>query len=233
MRRFFYTISITGFFVISFNSRLIAQSPNSILNAVYNKMMKAKDYTVQLNIKVDLPFIKMMPVEAKVYFKQKDKFKVESKNIAIIPRQSFDQLTKMLSDTNAFTAVKSGFENIGTTQMAIISVIPSSDTGELILSKLWIDTKLNVVMKSQLTTKSNGTILTEYTYGSQIAYGLPDKMIFTVDVKKFKMPKSVSADINNTKKADTTKEKKKGKIYIKLYNYQVNKGIDNAIFKKK
>lgn len=211
---------------------LAAQSPNTILNAVYNKMMKAKDYTVQLNITVDLPFIKMRPVEAKVYFKQKDKFKVESKNIAIIPRQSFDQLTKMLNDTNAFTAVKSGSEKIGNTAVTVISIIPSSDTGDLILGKLWIDTKQHLVMKSQLTTKSNGTILAEYTYGSQIDFGLPDNMIFTVDVKKFKIPKSVTADINNTKKEESTKDKKKGKIYIKLYNYQVNKGIDNAVFKK-
>jgi hypothetical protein len=70
------------------------QSPNTILNGVYKKMMKAKDYSVQATIKVDLPFIKMMPVEAQIYFKQKDKFRVVSKGIAIIPRQGFDQLNK-------------------------------------------------------------------------------------------------------------------------------------------
>jgi hypothetical protein len=119
-------------------------------------------------------------------------------------------------------------------QTVIINVIPASDTSDLILGKLWIDNKRNVVLKSQLTTKSNGTILTEYNYGKQINYGLPDNMIFTVDVKKFKIPKSVSADINNSnsKVDDKSKDNKKGKIYLRFSDYQINKGIADSVFKK-
>ncbi|MBL7889841.1 MAG: hypothetical protein JNL24_09825 [Bacteroidia bacterium] len=220
---------------LSSSSSLQAQrSAKQLLNAVYSKMIMAKDYSVQANIKVDLPFVKMLPIDAKIYFKQKDKFKVESKSIAIVPRQGFDQITKMLTDTSSFDALISGTEMIKQDQATIINVIPLSDTSDLILGKLWIDVKRNVVLKSQLTTKSNGTILTEYIYGAQINYGLPDQMIFTVDVKKFKIPKGVVADINNTKSApeDKTKDPKKGKIYIKLTNYQVNKGIADTVFKK-
>jgi len=226
-------------FVMAFSSVASAQNKTAkqLLNAVYSKMMAAKDYTVQANIKVDLPFVKMLPIDAKIFFKQKDKFKVESKSIAIVPRQGFDQITKMLNDTAGFDALISGNELINGSSATIINVIPQSDTSDLILGKLWIDTQKNVVLKSQLTTKSNGTILTEYTYGSQIAYGLPDTMVFTVDVKKFKIPKSVAADINNSQSKATTEEKakenKKGKIIIKLSDYQINKGISDDVFKKK
>ncbi len=213
------------------------KSAKQLLNAVYTKMMGAKDYTVQANIKVDLPFVKMLPIDAKIFFKQKDKFKVESKSIAIVPRQGFDQITKMLNDTTSFDALISGNELIEQNPVAVVNVIPLSDTSDLILGKLWIDVKRNVVLKSQLTTKTNGTILTEYTYGNQIAYGLPDMMVFTVDVKKFKIPKSVAADINNSQAKATAEEKakenKKGKIIIKLSNYQINKGIADDVFKKK
>ena len=75
----------------------IAQNPNSILNGVQKKLNKALDYTVDVNIKVDLPFIKMLPIRAKIYFKLKDKFKVESKSIAIVPKQGFIQLNKLLT----------------------------------------------------------------------------------------------------------------------------------------
>lgn len=205
-----------------------------ILRGVYNNLQKAKDYSVQANIKVDMPFIRMLPIDAKIYFKQKDKFKVESKSIAIVPRQGFDQSSKMLADTNSFTALAQGTEMIGNIQTSIINIIPLSDTSDLILGKLWIDIKRNVIMKSQLTTKSSGTILTEYEYGSQTSYGLPDKMTFSVDVKKFKIPKGVTADINNTtpEEKDKTKDPKKGKIFITLTNYQINKGIPDTIFKK-
>ena len=221
-------------FILFLFSRSLAQTnANQILRGVYLKQQKAKDYSVQANVKVDIPFIRMMPIDAKIYFKQKDKFKVESKSIAIIPRQGFDQASKMLADTNSFTAVMQGTEMIAGISTNIINIIPLSDTSDLILGKLWIDAKQQLIVKSQLTTKSNGTILMEYIYGTQLEYGLPDKMIFSVDIKKFKMPKTVTADMNNNEdKKDKPKENKKGMIFITLTNYQINKGVSDSIFKK-
>ncbi|MFL5764714.1 MAG: hypothetical protein ACJ77K_12290 [Bacteroidia bacterium] len=221
-------------FLTTLSIGAVAQTnANQVLRTVYTKLQKAKDYSVQANIKVDMPFIRMLPIDAKIYYKQKDKFKVDSKGIAIVPRQGFDQSSKMIADTNSFTAVIQGNELLNGVNTVIINIIPLSDTSDLILGKLWIDPKQSVVLKSQLTTKSNGTILTEYTYGTQVAYGLPDKMIFSVDIKKFKIPKSVSADMNNNG-ADKKEEAKKktGKIFITLTGYQVNKGIPDSIFKK-
>jgi len=221
---------------IAFTTQAQTKTPKQLLNSVYKKMAVVNDYSVNANVKVDLPFVRMLPIDAKIFFKQKDKFKVETKSIAIIPRQGFDQITKMLNDTTSFEALVSGDEMVGMVKTTIVNVIPSADTSDLILGKIWIDTKQNVVLKSQLTTKSNGTIVTEYFYGTEIAYGLPSKMIFSVDVKKFRIPKSVAADINNSKKKanqiETEKENKKGKIFITLTNYQINKGISDDVFKK-
>jgi len=209
------------------------QNAKAILNSVYTKQQKAKDYSVDVRIKVDMPFIRMLPVDAKIYSKQKDKFKVVSKSIAIVPRQGFDQASKMLSDTNSITTMVQGKEMLGASQAFIINIIPIADTSDLILAKLWIDEKESIILKSVLTTKSSGTILTDYTYGAQKAYGLPDKLLFTVDIKKIKIPKSVAADINNeAKEEDKSKEKKKGQILITLTNYQINKGIPDSVFKK-
>jgi outer membrane lipoprotein-sorting protein len=206
---------------------------SQILHNIYTKLQKARDYSVQANIKVDMPFIRMLPIDAKIYFKQKDKFKVESKSIAIVPRQGFDQASKMLSDTSSYSALVQGTEMIGTVQAMIINIIPIADTSDLILGKLWVDQKQNLILKSKLTTRSNGTILTEYSYGSQLQYALPDKMIFSVDVKKFRMPAGTPADPNAKKTDEKPKENKKGQIIITLTNYQVNKGIPDEFFKKK
>jgi hypothetical protein len=209
-----------------------AQNPYRQLNLVYEKLNKANNYSVDVNIKVDLPFIKMLPINAKIYYKQKDKFKVVSKSIAIVPKQGFVQLNKLINDTSSFSAMYQGNEIINGVKAMRINVIPLSDTGDVVLGKLWIDEQQHLILKSQITTKLNGTILTSYEYNSQKMFGLPDQMTFEVDIKKFKIPKAVAADINATKSASDTKENKKGKIIIKLRNYQVNKGIDDAVFKK-
>src|SRR5687767_11924947 len=136
-----------AFFILLLCTSLHAQNnANQVLRAVYLKMQKAKDYSVNANIKIDMPFIRMLPVDAKIYFKQKDKFKVESKSIAIVPRQGFDQSSKMLADTNSFTAVMQGNELIAGVQTTIISIIPLSDTTDLILGKLWVDPKENIIL---------------------------------------------------------------------------------------
>ncbi|MEQ1732138.1 MAG: hypothetical protein ABL940_00605 [Bacteroidia bacterium] len=211
-----------------------AQQTNKLLHRVSAKFASVKDYSVDVHIKVDMPFLRMLPINAKIYFKQKDKFKVESKSIAIVPKQSFVQLTKLIADTNSYTAMQQGREVVNGTPTALINIIPLSDTSDVVLGKLWIDDKQMVIVKSMITTKSNGTILTTYTYDNQLAYGLPDVMLFEVDVKKFKIPKAVAADIN-TSQATTTKDDgkpKKGKITITLTNYKINKGIADSFFKK-
>ncbi len=210
--------------------RAQSQTPEQLLNGVYQKMLKAKDYKVDATITVDIPHIKMAPVTAVIYSKQKDKFKVESKSIAIVPRQGFNQVFQLLADKNAYTAVNSGTEAIAGTTATIVNVIPSADTTDLILGKFWIDPKQSLVLKSQLTTRNNGTIVAEYAYGTQAAYGLPDNMTFIVEVKKFKIPKGVATDIN-TSGSQKTDERKNGKIYIKLTNYVLNKGIPDEKFK--
>ena len=83
-------------FALSFTVQLYAQNnTNNLLRGVYNKLQKVNDYIVQANIKVDMPFINMQPVDVQIYFKQKNHFKVISKGIAVVPRQGFDQVFRL------------------------------------------------------------------------------------------------------------------------------------------
>ena len=133
-------------------------------------------------------------------------------------------------------AVDGGTKMIGELKTSLITVIPTNENSEFVLAKLWIDPKNAVIISSQITTRSSGTVNVDYFYTSEIAFGLPSELIFEIDIKKFKMPKSVAADINNDKPKDKSKKKnenKKGIITIKLSNYIINKGINDAIFEKK
>ena len=99
--------------------------------------------------------------------------------------------------------------------------------------KLWIDPLKDVIMKAQVTSKTNGTLDIDYFYTDQVKYGLPSKLVFTIDVKKFKLPKSVAADLHQTKKKDTgSKDLQDGKITLTFSNYQVNKGLKTQFFKQ-
>jgi len=214
---------------------VLSQDAEKILDDVIKNYAKVTDYQADIHIVTDIPFIRVLPMNAKIYFKQPDKVRLVSKGIAILPRQGFDQMYKTVGDRKNYTVVPQGSDTISGVDASVISILPLSDTMEVILGKFWIDTTRKVILKSQMTTRTNGTIIASYSYGKFAEYGLPEKMTFLVDVKKFKIPKAVAVDLNNYNKKDEQagKEGRKGKIEISLKNYIINKGIPNKIFSDK
>jgi hypothetical protein len=208
-----------------------SQTPDQIIAQLITKINLVKDYTVKASIKADIPMIKILPVNATIYFKQKDKFKVVTKGIAILPKQGFTDVSNFLSKKGTYVCVDGGTKVLNGILTNMITVIPTVENSEIILAKLWIDTKLKLIIKTDLTTRGSGSVTIDYQYATQVAYGLPDQIIFTVDVKKFKMPKSVSGNVNQSNAK--TSQKKTGTITIKLSSYVVNKGISDEFFKKK
>ena len=218
-----------------FSMTVMCQTADQIITQLVNKINLVTDYSVTANIKADIPLIRVLPVNASIYFKQKDKFKVVSKGIAILPKQGFTDVSSFLYKKGTYVTVDGGIVTLNDIKTHVLTVIPTVENSDIVLAKLWVDTKRTVIVKTDLTTRGSGSVTIDYLYGTQVAFGLPDKITFTVDVKKFKMPKSVSADINNSgkNKKDDPKKSKFGTITITLSNYLVNKGISDEVFKKK
>jgi len=214
-----------------FVSSLSLAQQSKTLNAVVVKLNSVKDYTVNARVVAAVPMIKIKEVNAVLYFKQKDKFKIDAKGIAVLPKQGFIELNKFLTNTSKYMAIESTGKVIGGVSTLMVTVIPTDESTDIILAKLWIDSKKSLILASQLTTKSSGVMTTNYTYTDQAQFCLPSTIVFEIDVKRFKMPKSVAANIHQTDKQDDSKKDKQGKITVYLTGYKVNKGISDNIFK--
>ena len=225
--------TLLTFLIFAVQFSAIAQEANDILNKVVTKLNTVKDYTVTANVKANIPMIKILPSKATIYFKQKDKFKVVSKGIVILPKQGFTEINTFLANKKSYLAVAGDTTKIGGVMTKLITVIPNGESSEIVLAKLWIDIKRSVIMKSQITTKTNGSVTTTYSYGDKVNFGLPSQLVFEIDVKAFKLPKSVAADINKTTTEKKIKTNNKGIITISLTDYKVNTGLSDALFTKK
>ena len=213
---------------------LFSQDASQSIAELMAKMNRITDYSADAVIKSDIPLIKILAVRATIYFKQKDKFRIVSKGIAILPKQGFVDISKLLSNMNEYTSMIAGYDNVSNIKAQIITIFPVNDTSDLILAKLWVNTDRDIILKSQITTRSSGTVTIEYSYKTQNEFGLPDSMVFIVDVKKFKIPKGVATDINRSSSVDELKKTAKtGRIFINLTNYKINKGISDDVFIKK
>lgn len=207
-----------------------AQSPKEIITRVNQQFAKVKDYAADINLNFQIPGINMQPIAGKVFYKTPDKFRVKTKGIAFLPKQNPYYALALLKDTAAYTALLSGTEKVGNATCFVINIIPNKEQ-DLILGKFWIDYKKGVVMKSQLTTKSNGTITVESQYGKLESYALPDKMVFTIDMTKFKVPKAVAVDLNSKRKKTTNESNKStGTIELVFANYAINKILKDQVF---
>jgi len=201
---------------------VLGQDANKTVNAVISQMNRIKSYTVDARIKSDIPLIKILPVKAKIEFKQPDEIKMKTQGIAILPKKGFTDLAMMLKNKSSYTAIFTGYEVIQKSKTESITLLPSNDAGEIVLAKIWVDTDETLILKSQITTRTNGTVVADYQYGKQREFGLPDELTFSVDVKKFKIPKGVVVDINRSKTAEEPKNSgKTGKINIQFSNYSI------------
>ncbi|MFM6954088.1 MAG: LolA family protein [Sphingobacteriaceae bacterium] len=208
----------------------LAQDANTLVAKLSAKMNQVKDYSVQVRIQAQIPLINIFPVNGTIYYKQADKFRIIAKGIAILPKQGFTDLSQLLSKKERYSAIFTKTEQVNEVMLQVVNLLPTDESGDLILVKLWIDGSKELLIKSQTTTRSSGTVTANYKYGKQQAIGLPDVLEFTLDAKKFKIPKGLATDINRTS-VPAKDLPKTGKITLTFTNYQINKGIDDKVFK--
>lgn len=210
-----------------------AQTPKEILHRVNARFEKVKDYSADIFMQFDIPSVKLDPIKGKVFYKAPDKFRIRTKGIVFLPKQNPYESINTLRDTNSYMAFIAGTEKIGDVNCSLINLIPNTD-GDLVMGKFWVDASRSVILKSQLTTKSNGTLQIDNQYGSRIANALPDKIRFTFDVAKFKVPKAVAMEINSkSEKKTNLPDRGTGTITLDFTNYLLNQKLPDSVFTDK
>lgn len=212
-----------------------SKDPDKILENVVDNFSKVQDYRVDVNIKIDVEFIKVPETKAKIFFKQPDKIHLESDGFAMLPKNGMEFSPTALI-TKEHTAIYEKDVVLNGVNTSLIKVIPLGDQGDVILSTLWVDQVMNVIRKVESTTKTNGTFTIDFSYAKDLKYPLPSEIIFSFNVDKMNIPATISGETapeNPKKKKARSDGVTKGKVIVKYNNYEVNKGIADSIFEKK
>ena len=224
--RYFFSIMLLSFFA----SITRAQTAEEILQKVRLKLEKVDDYEAKGKVKTNVVFIKAPIATVKVYYKKPDMLRIINENgISFIPKGSVNiNLNNTFINIRQFDIIDAGKDDSG---LHIIKLLPKDDTADIVLSTLYIDEKNMLVKKSKTTTKENGTYELKMSYGKYSEYGLPDKIVFSFNIKDYKLPKGITLDYDDGMEKDREKLKnKKGTVEISCTEYRINKGIDNKVF---
>ena len=207
-------------------------NPYKLIDSVKEKFDAIQDYQVDAEIKVDVNFLKVPETQAHITFKQPDKIKLESDGFALLPRQSMNFIPAKLFNMD-YTAIYVRSDTVNGRTLSVIKVIPNSDTSEVILSTLWIDSAHKIIRKIESTTKRMGTVAIELQYDQPDDIPLPHQAVFTFDVKGFNMPMRMPSDpdmLNDVKNGSN--KSITGTVTISYSNYLVNTGISDEFFSK-
>lgn len=231
MKKIFVFLFLTQ--CIYFN--LHAQDMTGLVSKVKAKLDQVNDYTADGTLKTDVTFIKAPSGKVKVYFKKPDKFKLKKDGgISILPKGGVSVNMNSLVMTGGFVALAAGESVVDDIKTKVVKLLPNDESSDIVLSTLYIDETNLVVRKAVTTTKENGTYEIAMTYGKYMDYGLPDKVVFSFNTKDYKLPKGISLEFDDGQKpSDMDKLKnKKGRVEITYGSYIINKGVDDAVFKK-
>jgi len=212
-----------------------SKNPDDILNSVVTNFNKVNDYQVDVNIKVDVEFIKVPETKAKIYFKQPNKVHLEAEGFAMLPKNGMEFSPSSLIKKD-YTAIYEQDVDLNGFKTSLVKVIPLGDQGDVILSTFWIDQKKQVIRKVESTTKTNGTFSIDFSYDDKIQYPLPSKIVFSFNMDKMNIPATISGETNNEKtdkKNKNSDSRTKGKVIVNYSNYLVNKGVPDSIFEEK
>ena len=207
----------------------------ALIMRVKAKLDQVNDYEADGRMKTDVSFIKAPIGKVKVYFKKPNKFRLKKDGgISLLPKGGVSVNMNSIFATSDFVALAAGEAMIGGSKTRIVKLLPVNENSDIVLTTMYIDETNLLVKKAVTTTRENGTYEIEMSYGQYTQYGLPDKVVFTFNTKDYKLPKGITLEFNDEEKplseADKLKNKK-GRVEITYTNYQINKGLPDAVFK--
>lgn len=225
-----YTFLFILFFSVT--SGFAQDDAMRLLQKVKAKMDRVNDYAATGKMRTDVVFIKAPVSNIRVYYKKPNRFKINRDGgISLLPKGGISVNLNALMLTNDFTALDAGKAKVAGKEVRVVKLLPLQENSDVVLSTMYIDEQRLLVLKTNTTTRENGTYEMDMQFGNYADYGLPDKVTFSFNTKDYKLPKGITLEFDDGSKQQQLPKNKKGRIEISYASYQVNKGVSDAMFK--
>ena len=217
---------ISSLFLI-FSGLIFSKDTNAddLLNQIKDKLNKVNDYSVDLEVSINMDFIKMPKSKAQLFFKKPDKMKFNSTGFAILPKAGVDFNPQKILEFDLTSAII-GDTLIDSETLKIVQITPKADSLKFKSAIMFIDDSKMLIKQINLVADYGAKIETSFKYNGEIDFALPSEIKINIDISEI--------DENEGKKNKRSKMPNnfKGDILIKYSNYKVNLGIDDSVFEE-
>jgi outer membrane lipoprotein-sorting protein len=204
--------------------------PYALLNNLKSRFDKIRDYSADMEIKVDVDFIKMPVKHATIYYKQPDKIKFKSDEFFMIPKRGLgNQLSQILNEP--YNAIYAGEDTLDSQVNDVVKILPMGKKPDIILATWWIDRTSETISRTENNTRDQGTFTVDLKYGSNSDL-LPAQMIISFEIENLSIPlKFIGKNNGINIDKDKMKDKEQGQVIINFSNYHINSSLPDEIFK--
>jgi hypothetical protein len=218
-------IIIISFF-IGWNSSFTQEpDPYVIVDSLKIKLLEIEDYQADIEIEVDVDFIKMPVKHATIYYKQPDKVKFKSDEFFMLPRKGFNNSFRKILEED-FSAIYAGEEIIQNEKHHVIKIIPLGKKPDIILATWWINAENYLISRVESNTRNEGTFLIDFSYKNP-EIQLPTVMKISFEIEKMKLPLKFLGKTQGIEiEEQQIGEKSEGTVYIRFSNYIINQNPD-------
>lgn len=204
-----------------------SQSVNAdeLLNQVKEKLNEVNDYSVNVEVGINMDFLKMPKSKAQLFFKKPDKFKFNSTGFAILPKAGVDFNPQKILEFDLTSEIV-GDTLIDSKNLKIVQIIPEADTLKFQSATLFIDDIALLIKQIKISAFNGAEITTKFKYDSSLEFALPSELNVNFDFSK------MAEDDKPKNRRSKMPSNFKGEISIKYIDYKINLGIDDSIFEE-
>jgi hypothetical protein len=214
--------------------------PRQVFAKLVKPYRNLNDYTVKINAKVNLPAIRVPDFAATLYFKKPDRFHIETKSFAPIPRSSgvFNP-SQFDPEKNLITYQRT--ENLGGIRADLYRVEPLDTKSMTRYYNVWVGgDPVRIIQVENFSFRgTKGLVILSYVTVAQNAekWLLPENVHIHLTFPEGMQNPDASSFITKDNPVSggmgrLDEISGEGDIHITYSNWKVNTGLDDRLFKK-
>ncbi len=218
-----------SFFIILFIFTQTTKAQNladSLIQHIIASSSKVQSFSADVEIDVDVDFIRIPVKKGKIFFKSPDKFKFRATGFALVPKKGLNfSMQKMLLQPHTAIYVSSDDTN------HLIKIVPMTADADYVIASLWIDKNLDRINKMEVTSPRQGNSLMSFEYGN-LPYDLPVSTKVSFDIAQIDIPMQFMGNMAMDKKKKDKSDKTSGNVILNYSNFKINGEIPDTLFEE-
>ena len=205
-----------------------SQRAEEVVAHVEQRYAGIRDYTVNLDVTVDIPGVSIPPVHATMYFKHPDKVFFKSEGFALLPREAAGLGIGRIRASNTVEDSVAREVIDGRTKLKI-TMLPKADRTHLQRVSLYVDPDRWTADRAVTDLPDGRSVTADFEYQQQDDLWLPSSLTLS-----FSSAGTDTAGVSAPRQPApswTPGPPRQGKVLVRYSHYQINTDLSDDLFK--